>query len=159
MRSIRDTLDPNQTLPNVWLDIAKSHDFGHMTRDQINIMENDDRVGHCDIVAEREPVPFAHFDGIEIHDEKNRGRGIGLATYILAIEFAHSHGFDFETQNWELTTHAKKVWEHLAAKSVAEIVQPFEPSPRVEGKFIGKYRVAVPEKRELVKPDVNVGIL
>lgn len=141
MSSLREILDPNQTLPNVRLDVMQAYDFGFMTRDQIAIMEGDEQVGHCDVVVETSPVRFAHFDGIEIHDKNNRGRGLGLATYILAIEMAHSRGFDFETQNWELTSHSKKVWEHLAAKSIAQVIQPFESSPCNEGRFVGKYRV------------------
>jgi hypothetical protein len=142
MTTPRELLDPNHTLPNVRLDVVGAHDFGHLLRDQIEMFEDDEYVGYCDLVSEiHSESRFAHFDGIEICDSSKRGKGIGLATYILAIEMSHARDFDFETQNYELTEHSKKVWEHMAAKSVATVIEPFTPSQRFEGRFVGKYRV------------------
>jgi hypothetical protein len=144
MTTPREMLDPNCTLPNVRLDVVRAHDFGHLLRDQIAIVKDDEIVGNCDLVSEiHSESRFAHFDGIEIHDAENRSRGIGLAAYILAIEMSHARGFDFETQNYDLTEHSKKVWEHMAKKSVAMVIEPFTPSRIREGRFVGKYRVPI----------------
>lgn len=154
MKTPRELLDPNSTLPQVELETVREADTGAMIKGKFHIVENDERVGHCSIEMHRSAEShFAHFDGVEIHEENyfgekvnNRGRGLGLATYILAIELAHSRGFDFETQNWTLTEHAVKVWEHMAARSVAQVVRPFEPAAPVKGqkRFNGKYRVPAP---------------
>lgn len=148
MKTVREILDPEQTLPEVQLETLLTHDVGYLRRDKFAITENGERIGHCDLIDEAaNGRRFAHFDGIEIVEEHNgepyRGRGYGLAAYILAIELAQSRGIDFETQNYELTQHSKKVWEHLAAKSIAQVVEPFTPSPRFEGRVVGKYRVPV----------------
>jgi GNAT superfamily N-acetyltransferase len=141
MTAYRELFDPNHTLPEVRLDTVFSHDAGFMIRDKLSIVTEEETVGNLDLVSEiHDDERFAHFDGIEI-DEDKRGRGIGLATYILAIERSHERGFNFQTQNWELTQYSKKVWEHLAEKAVAQVVEPFTPSPRKEGRFIGKYVV------------------
>ncbi len=141
MTAYRELLDPNHTLPAVHLNTVSSHDFGFIMRDTIDVVADDKSVGRLDLVSEtHSDERFAHFDGIEI-DENVRGRGIGLATYILAFELSHARGFNFQTQNWELTKYSKKVWEHMADKSVAQVIEPFTPSPRKEGRFIGKYVV------------------
>lgn len=146
MNSIREVLDSNRTLPDIRLDSFAAHDFGYLTRDRFFILEkgNDEPIGKCDIVGEIDnDVRFAHFDGIEIAEEK-RGKGIGLATYVLAIEFSHSRGFDFETQNYELTPYSKKIWELLAEKSIAQVITPFTASTRFDDRFVGKYRIPSP---------------
>ena len=143
MTEIRQLLDPNHTLPIVRLDTIKSYNFDYLLRDQINIVAEDEVVGKLDLVSETHGAErFAHFDGIEIKEE-SRGLGIGLATYALAIEMSHARNFDFQTQNYELTEHSKKVWENLAKKGIAQVVEPFTPSQRFEGRFLGKYRAPV----------------
>jgi hypothetical protein len=142
-QSPRELLDPNQSLPKVHLDITHTTDVGYLIREKFNIIEDEEAVGHGDLVSEVVgETRFAHFDGIEV-EERKRGRGIGLATYLLAIEMSHFGGYDFQTQNYELTEHSKKVWEHLVKNAVAEVVKPFTPSPRFDGRFVGKYRVPV----------------
>ncbi|MFZ1301835.1 MAG: GNAT family N-acetyltransferase [Candidatus Microsaccharimonas sp.] len=143
MTELRELLDPHHTLPAVRLDTVRDYDFGYLLRDQMNIVVEDEVIGKLDLVSEiHNTERFAHFDGVEI-DQSMRGRGIGLATYALAIEISHARNFDFQTQNYELTEHSKKVWERLADKGVAQVVEPFTPSPRFDDRFVGKYRVPV----------------
>ncbi len=143
MTELRELLDPNHTLPVVRLDTIRNYDFGHLLRDQMNIVVGDKPAGRLDLVSEVHATErFAHFDGIEI-EESMRGRGVGLATYALAIEMSHDRNFDFQTQNYELTEHSKKIWEHLAKKGVADVVEPFVPSQRFSDRFTGKYRVPI----------------
>jgi len=121
--------------------VSHTTDVGYLIREKFNIIDGNEEVGHGDLVSEVVGESrFAHFDGIEVEEGK-RGRGIGLATYVLAIEMSHSRGFDFQPQNYELTPYSKKVWEYLAEKAVAEIVELFTPSLRFDGRFVGKYRV------------------
>lgn len=139
----RKVIDPRGTLPEIHFEMQRSTDEGFMTREQMFIMQRGERMGTCDIVYEMRPrAQIAHFDGIEVRSVK-RGRGIGLASYVLAIEQAHARGYDFETQNYELTQHSKKVWERLAALGVAQVIEPFVPSPRRAERFLGKYRIPV----------------
>lgn len=141
MTQIRELIDQNHTLPVIRLETIKSDDFGYLLRDHMNIVAEDEVIGKLDLVSETKGAErFAHFDGIEVNEEL-RGRGIGLAAYVLAIEVSHARYFDFQTQNYELTEHSKKVWEHLAAAGVAEVVDSFIPSRRFEGRYVGKYRV------------------
>ena len=143
MTSIRELVDPLQTLPNIEL-VTRQYiewDLDKMTRDKMDIMHNGETVGRCDIVSEMgASEPFAHFDGIEI-DEAVRRKGVGLAAYVLAIELSHERGLHFETQNWSIRPGAKNIWELLARRGVAEIIVPFVPSKEYEGRVEGKLRV------------------
>jgi GNAT superfamily N-acetyltransferase len=142
-QSPRELLDPYHLLPSIRLDITDTTDVGYLIREKFSIIENDEAIGYGNLVSETiGESRFAHFDGIKV-EERKRGRGIGLATYLLAIEMSHSRGYDFQTQNYELTTYSKKVWERLAEKAVAESIEAFTPSPRLNGRFVGKYRVPV----------------
>jgi hypothetical protein len=143
MTDIRKSVDPKHILPNVELVVRNSYEWDHLVRDQMDIVYNGKQVGKCNIVSETDiSAPFAHFDGIEIVEDM-RGKGIGLAAYILAIEISHSRGLPFETQNWAQKPGAKKIWELLADRGVAEIIEPFTPSETFEGQFNGKFRVPV----------------
>lgn len=107
IKSHRETLDPDHNLPLVALKAISSHDFGYIKRDKLAILTEDEQVGEFDLVLEvHDASRFAHFDGIEIN-ENQRGKGIVLASYILAIEMSHASEYDFETQNYELTQHSK----------------------------------------------------
>lgn len=153
MTFVRETIDPKNTLPVVRFDTL-SYSFDAIDRDTVQIVHDNETVGNCDIVYENNKnTRVAHFDGITVRNDK-RGQGIGLATYAMAIERAHERGYDFETQNWELTTHSKKIWEHLAKIGLAEVIFPFEPSDRrgtgTNDRFIGRYRVSAPQSDVLI---------
>ncbi len=143
MPTIREIVDPAHTLPSVELKPIQVQEWQGLTREKMSIISDGDTVGQCDIVLETDPHSYkAHFDGIEI-DEGKRGRGIGMATYLLAIEQAHSRGLPFETQDYDQTAFSKTIWEKLAQLGVAEVVIPFQPSKVRKDRFIGKYKVPV----------------
>jgi len=140
MKSYREILDPNNTLPVVRLDTTSSHDYGHLLYEDMTIISENTPVGRLSLASEEDAHSlFAHFDGIEVV-QNQRGRGVGLATYILAIELSHTRGFNFESQN-SLTEHSKKVWEHLGNSGVAQIIVPLTDSPYRKGEYNGKFRV------------------
>lgn len=141
MTGYRELLDPNHTLPEVCLIVDKSDDSGDLLYEEMSIIAEDEAIGTLNLVSEiHDTERIAHFDGIEINQSK-RKKGLGIAAYLLAIELSHDRKFDFQTQNFELTEHSKKIWEQLAKKGIAEVVEPFVPSQRIENRFVGKYRV------------------
>lgn len=98
--------------------------------------------GRCHVYYEPDRG-IAHFDGVFI-DEQERGKGIGLAIYLEAIERAHERGLAFVTQSAGQSEDAKHIWEFLAEKGVARVVKPFDEAPfLVKGrkKFYGEYVV------------------
>lgn len=143
MTSIREIVDPNGTLPSVVLlpYADQKSEFSGLRRIKMTINMGEEVVGWCDIVLETSPSAYkAHFDGVKI-DKDKRGRGVGMATYLQAIELAHDQGLPFETQDYDQTVHAKTIWDKLAQLGVAEVITPFQPSKIKKGRFIGKYRV------------------
>lgn len=145
MSSVRELVDPNHTLPSVELKPIRVQKWEGLTREKMAIVADGTEVGECDIVTETDlNSQIAHFDGIEI-DKDERGRGIGMAAYLLAIELSHSRGLPFETQDYDQTAYSKRIWEALAEKGVAQVVEPFKTSHVREDRFTGKYRVPVPK--------------
>ncbi len=145
MLTVRETVDPSHTLPSVELKPVRIQEWEGLTRIKMTIVAEGEEVGECDIVLETSSHnQVAHFDGIEIN-EKERGRGIGMAAYLLAIELSHGRGLPFETQDYDQTASSKRIWEALAEKGVAQVIEPFRPSQVREDRFIGKFRVPVPE--------------
>lgn len=141
MPTIREIVDPAHTLPSIKLEPIQVQEWEGLTREKMTITLGGEAIGYCDIVLENDSQNNkAHFDGIEI-DENTRGRGIGMATYMLAIERAQERGLPFETQDYDQTEYSKNVWEKLAQLGVAEVVTPFRPSKVREGRFVGKFRV------------------
>ena len=143
MPTVQEIIDPDHTLPSVELKPVHTQEWEGLIREKLAIMADGEQVGECDIVYETHPSDLiAHFDGIEITEAK-RGKGIGMASYILAIERAHERQLPFETQDYELTEHSKKIWEVLALAGVARVINPFKPSAIRSGRFVGKYQVPV----------------
>lgn len=141
MTDIREAVDPNHTLPDVELRAQQMFEWDYMTREKMAIVFAGSRVGKCDIVSVFEvDEPRAHFDGIDI-ERGVRGRGIGLAAYVLAIEMSHEKGLHFETQNWSIKPGSKRIWDILAEKGVAQVIVPFVPSNQYPDRFEGKLRV------------------
>lgn len=142
--SARDMIDPHHTLPDVDFESHEPTDFGTFSRQTISVMQNGRRVGGCDLIVEFGSK--VHFDGIEI-DRTARGKGVGLAMYLHAIEKAQSLGLPFETQEITQTKDAKKIWEHLVRVGVAEVVEPFRETRSVDGepRYEGRYVVPASE--------------
>lgn len=147
MSYVRELVDPAGTLPDVELSLLQAQTWTNESREKMAIVRDGVDIGKCTIYSEiYEGDPIAHFDGIEI-DEELRGRqlGLGLSAYVLAIELSHSRGNHFETQNYELTAHSKKIWELLISRGAATVIQPFTPAERFEDRFVGRARVPLPE--------------
>lgn len=141
MSDIRALLDPDHTLPSIELKTNRVQGYGDLLREDEQVYLDGEVVGDCTIVTQSNPEgPKVHFDGIAIYQDQ-RGRGIGLATYLAAIERAQKRGFPFETQDATQTGNAKRIWELLAQKGVAEVIEPFKPIRGREDRYEGKYRV------------------
>lgn len=141
MSRIRKLIDPYDTLPCVELDVRQTQEWTNLMREKVVVTDGFDQIGFCDLVTETATGSSkVHFDEVEINKEK-RGKGFGLATYVLAIELAHSRRLPFETQDYNQTVHAKRIWELLASRGIADVVKPFQPSMEWEGRFIGKFQV------------------
>lgn len=155
MPDLRELIDPNHTLPPVELRTERKQEWvgSGLVREDERIYLDGEAVGECTIVTQTSPDDSkVHFDGIEVYDDNNqnnRGRGIGLVTYLLAIERAHERNLPFETQDATQTGNAKRIWELLAQRGVAQVIEPFHPIPRREDRFEGKYRVPVEPKKPL----------
>lgn len=155
MSSIRERIDPDGTLPVVELDPYDVVSWGKEEyRESMDILVDasigidktvSGSVGTCIIYTENYPTRNkAVFSNIDI-DEDLHGRGIGLAVYAAAIDLAHQRGLSFETHGYNQTAKAKRIWEILAAKGVAEVIEPFRPSDTdFSDRFNGHYRVPVP---------------
>lgn len=123
--SVRELVDPNNTLPSVDLVVVERQAWEGepLIREKMEIMEEGRQVGDCTLVTQNYPHSSkVHFDGINIRNvnrgviSQNVGRGLGLASYLKAIEIAHERGLPFETQDYNQTAAAKRIWEVLVAK-------------------------------------------
>jgi hypothetical protein len=145
--SIREIIDPNKTLPMVELRPVHKMESEGLVRTDMAIRTGNEVIGHCTL---QEYQGSVHFDEVEIQQEMNgepmRGKGYGLATYLGAIEFAHERGLPFETQDWNQTEDAVKIWNTLKTAGVAEEIEPFKPDTTSSqpGRYVGKYRVPLP---------------
>jgi len=65
-----------------------------------------------------------YFSSIAI-DPKYRRKGIGLSTYITAIETAQEYGETFRS-NSEFSKGAAAIWQKFILAGLAEVVEPLE---------------------------------
>lgn len=131
-------IDPDDSLPRVEL----VHDPGSRARgasEKYLILHGDQRVGTCVILTDTS-LRMRSFGGINI-DPPNRGQGFATATYKTAIEDSVGRGFGFATHDWTQNEGTKAVWEKLAARGVARVVEPFtaETDPKQAGRYRGRY--------------------
>jgi predicted GNAT family acetyltransferase len=98
-------------------------------------------IGSMTIVDSGEDTKI--FQGIDIHKEY-RGKGFGLAAYVLAIESAHELDVAFETDSY-VSLSAVQVWNRLVHAGVAQVVEPFRYALTWENGLVyyeGLYRAA-----------------
>ncbi len=128
--TIRQTMDPKGTLPDVALipDPSARQARGSIVPESRLIVSEGQTVGTATLVHNRANGGEAYFHGVKITDPEQRGRGIGLATYLAAIEIAHQRGETFRTEDWTQTEAAARVWTHFIEKGVAEVIEPFKPA-------------------------------
>lgn len=135
----RQIIDPHGTLPEVSL-IAdpEARIPGGTLRPNSMLIVHDDKVIGKATLTEELKRKYAWFNGVRI-DEEYRGKGFGMATYIAAIEHAHSNGETFRTHDWTQTEAAAKVWTQFITSGVAEVIEPFTliTDGENQGKYIG----------------------
>lgn len=147
MSYVRELVDPNGTLPPVDFSVylTQEHAGYGIVREQALITAGGLTVGECHLVTLSPPYDTKmNFDGINLQTEYI-GKGFGLGAYVRAIEIAHERGLPFTTQDSTQSKYAKHIWELLAAKGAAVVVEEFQDSI-FSGKFEGKYIVPVLQK-------------
>lgn len=139
-------MDPEGTLPQVSLVLDETRlqaTAGSLLPQHYNIVHEGQTVGRTTIVENTRRKREAFFNEININEEL-RGRGFGMATYIAAIEHAHSKGETFRTHDWTQTEAAAKVWGKFIDAGIAEIVEPITYSHTEENgtvKFTSHLRI------------------
>lgn len=130
-------IDPDHRLPKVSVIANPDHQKVRGTYIPVDhqIVHDGNIIGTCTVVSSLR-TKERWFHGVRV-DEALRGNGFGMATYKTAIEQAMLDGFDFRTEDWSQTVGAKKVWETLAEKGVAQVVDGFTPDGT--GHFNGHY--------------------
>lgn len=136
---IEEALDPEHTLPDVAVipDPTARIPRGKLVPTPSLIIHEGNTIGNC-VVTWDKANNARWFHGITI-DENRRGQGFGLAAYKEVIEQSMIDGCDFRTEDWSQTESAKKLWEHLAGRGVAEAISEFTPDGN--GRYAGEYVV------------------
>lgn len=141
---IRKQIDPNNTLPPITLEADESAPRLYDEEESYRVMHEGKEVGQMKLIT-RMGGQAIGFRGVEIQPEL-RGRGLGMSTYVSAIEEAHRRGLPF-TPDLYVSNHAKKVWETLEAKGVATRVEGFEEVVPGSNVFQGDYYIDPPKKK------------
>jgi hypothetical protein len=155
---LRQRIGPDHTLPDVELRVFEKEDIpGNFAREKVEIAHHGTPVGWCDLITDysgkRMHFDFVTLDSTDRHDSRKiheiprskRPKGLGLATYLVAIGTAHSRGLPFDSQNGDLSVGSNRVWEILADKAVATIVEPPKRYDRGDTEKIkAKYRAEIP---------------
>jgi hypothetical protein len=125
-------IDPDHTLPDVSLvsnmtrpqQRAHQSGRGSLVTENFIIAHNGQTVGSATIGTDR-VAKERWFNGIRVNEP---GKGFGTAAYKEAIEASLIEGYSFRTQGTTQSASAKNVWERLAGKGVARVVEPFVPN-------------------------------
>lgn len=152
---LRMRLDPERTIPDsISFDVVESTSLEgaslSSTWNRFYIEEDGEPIGSANLIINHgNNTPednYGYLDEIKLH-HTYRGKGIGLATYMWAIERSWEAGVPFQTQTVSQTSDATRIWEVLASKGVAVCEQPFEIDYHRDGedRFMGKYTVPLPE--------------
>lgn len=130
---VREVIDPYQKLPVVHLvpDAYGTEAYQEFVDEEVTaytIRESRTIVGSL-AVSSAELGNDYHFAHIALEEEfREPRRGLGLATYLLAIEQAHSHGVPFACDS-SVSPEAKHRWEHLISIGLAQVAEPFHVLP------------------------------
>jgi hypothetical protein len=104
-------------------------------REKVEIIVDGKAVGWCDLITDysehKMHFDFITLDTTERYEDRDmdeiprsdRPKGSGLAAYLIAIETAHSRGFPFDSQAGYLTPQSNRIWELLAEKGVATVIE------------------------------------
>lgn len=134
--ALRDRVDPASTLPEVILSVFEKEDHvDDFSREKVSILHSGEPAGICDLITDYQRK-IMHFDVITLDTterigwrfgdlpKRDRPKGLGLASYLIAIETAHSRGMPFESQADSLSMGSNRVWEILVQRGVAVVVKP-----------------------------------
>lgn len=121
---VRQKIDPDGQLPRVELmaEPGKTVPKGTRVPQRMLITSEDGVIGNTTVVVNTKEKS-EHFNGVKLDDDY-RGRGFGMATYLVAIERAHEQGRDFRSHDWTQTEAVARVWEKFIDAGIAEVVQP-----------------------------------
>lgn len=148
---VRASVDPAGTLPEVELTLREpnylrpdsfDYDIVHRGRAVGSVTLGafgPNELGFSDIAVQGGPDK----DNPDEHDpesENFRGRGIGLAAHVLAIEMTHAQGKAFVSDVIS-SRPIVKIWQRLVAAGIAQEVEPFHRTRDDPDRFIGEYRV------------------
>lgn len=136
---VREAVDPNNTLPKVNLDISPDNipARGTLIFTKYDVANEGNVIGELTVNTNK-IQKTAWTNRVNINEEL-RGKGYGLSAYVTAIEMCLKEGITFRTHDWSQTAEAKRVWEILADKGVATVVEPFTPDGT--GRYNGHYEV------------------
>lgn len=137
--SIREKVDPKSILPSVKLiDLPESiPSKGTFVVKKYHLVNDDQIIGNMSISTDKiNKVSWINQVNVE---NEYQGRGFGLSAHIMAIEKSLIEGNSFETHDWSHTNGSKHIWEALARKGIAKLIEPFEPDGN--GKYIGCYEI------------------
>lgn len=138
---VREKIDPDHTLPDINLIISPDDIGGKGTfiSTQYDVWHDGQIIGDVR-VTELTKQKVAYTERIHVNEElRGKGFGYGMAIYAKIIEASVGKGYTFRTHDWSQTEGAKHVWEILAEKGVATIIEPFTPDGT--GRYLGHYEV------------------
>ncbi len=136
---VREKVDPEHTLPEVILSIAPDNIpvRGTLVFTKYAVTHEGEVVG--EITVNTDKIRHICWTNNVRIDEKYRGKGLGLSTYITAIEQSLNEGNKFRTHDWSQTPAAKRIWDILVEKGAAKVIEPFVPDGH--GRFSGHCEV------------------
>jgi hypothetical protein len=132
-------IDPQHTLPDVEL-IPNPTRIQQIARGSLTDMDyvityQGVKIGKSTLVTDKS-AGERWFNGIEI-DGAPRREGFGMATYKAAIVGSLAEGISFRTHGWTQSEGSKNVWDSLARRGAARIIEPFKRAN--DGKYLGHY--------------------
>jgi hypothetical protein len=137
---IRRQIDPDSTLPDTVVRIydATAYRNGSLILEEALILHGGVAAGFCTLNTNLDSgvTNFAsinlnttdYFDKDVLYDlpKRERPKGLGLATYLIAIELAHRRGLAFESGPATLTRGSNRIWQILTENAVATVIDPPE---------------------------------
>jgi hypothetical protein len=142
---VREILDPVHTLPYVDFRLQDAEHYGDRNSICFDIFnDRDECIGEQYFATNADGSHYMRWVNI---NPLMRGRGLGLATYVLASEMAHQDGKPLDSSD-ELLVDGFKIWDTLIKRGVAEELQPFQLKIEVEEdeliySYVGKARIPV----------------
>lgn len=139
INSIHQLIDPEKTLPAINLEISSDNmaTLGTLTHTKYDLKHNGQLIGKMSINTDK----INHKSWIyPINiDEQFQGKGFGMSAHIAAIDKSLREGHSLTTHDWSHTQGSKHIWDILADKGVAKIIEPFQADDNE--KYVGDFIV------------------